>query len=301
MKKNNLLKAISLMLALSLLTVCVFAADNGSDRKGRPDDRQKGGSRQEQAAFAKRFSEDYLTSIKEKAAGLEDEELKAELNELIEQYSEISAEIGESVGSEQTKEQLTKLNQAEKALREALEKANISNSFEASRGKEENERSNRGKSNGIRFNLDIDTDKLTEAVNALTDEAAKAKLTELVESYKEKCAALIEKTDMDEETLKQLREEAMSISKELVDAMKEAGIEMSEYLNNSRPNDEKGEKSERSERQDKQEKTESKPERKQKDNGDAKSEEQPSSSETVAESAQQKSSSFWSKLLEWFK
>ena len=230
--KKNCIRIVCMILAVSMLTVAAFAADGGKKRGEMRDNKQ----REERSnatkipSFERRLNEDYLTEIKEKIEALEQQETKDNLNLLIEEYSDLVEKVKEQAESEEIKDLMEKLRGAEKNLRDSLKDAGIIEGFKPN-GDSGRKNTPTKRTDGAGFRFKVDTDKLTEAVSAITDETVKVKLNELIEKYKASCAAIEEKYEEDNAEQLQLREEVKQAYEQLASALKDAGIELKATVN----------------------------------------------------------------------
>ena len=237
--KTVMIKLISVALAVSMLTVCSFAADrgtkggraNGGNRpemqQGEKGERPERGSR-ERMTFD---GEKIITMFEEQINTLEDGDAKTELLSLIEKLKaaiEEAASYKDSTG-EDAKQKLKELNQTvrdiEKQIREALIEAGISN---GNRPKQDENRRPNGENN--RFERFFDSEKIAELIEAVESEETKATLNTLLESYKTAAENL--KTAMNDkaETIDELRETCSEAYQQLLTALEEAGIDRADLI-----------------------------------------------------------------------
>ena len=228
------MRIVSFILAVSMISIAAFAdeRDFSKRRERQSEKRPQVGFRADRSFGSLRgMDENYLSGLKEKIDKLEQQDIKDKLNLLIDNYSKILSDIKEIVESEAVKELIKELNNVEEDLRESLKEAGLINGYQRNgeRGNSSDKVPEERGYIGSRFNIDIE--KLSEAVNAVTDEKVKSELNALIEKYEASLTLISEAGSKTDEDKAELLEERKQVLEELFVALKDADIEINELFN----------------------------------------------------------------------
>jgi len=235
-------KIIAVILAaamvMSLTAVSAFADEGGRDRERPQVQRSEGfggrsandgrgrndGRGGRMAGFGRN------TEAIEQAIAELDDETKAQISALLEKYA--AAADACKAARDEKRNELDELQQAAadawSELNEALKNAGAEMPAMPKGNRPD---APKGVFGGIRFGRLPDDDVIEEKIAALEDEAVKNELYQLLEKWNEACDAhknaFEEDSDLTDEQKQQLAEAARDAHQALVDALKEAGVELS--------------------------------------------------------------------------
>lgn len=253
--KKTFISITAVMVALSVITVCAFAAPEKNDKKGAPNRGEGRENFQSESAEGQRpehmngdkmpargdngFNfDDIGEMIEQKLESVTDEEVKANLEALLEAYNTAADAVKDAIENKSDEESVKALREtcetARKALTDALKEAGIETNikapdFEKDKSDREKPDMDRGERGDKKLYIDFDSFKsmVEQKLTELTDSEVKANIENLLAE----CETVIDafesaaENDGDNDSLKELRDAAQDSKKALEEALKDAGIE----------------------------------------------------------------------------